>query len=92
MATAVLVALAAVFALDLVFELAVPQRIVVLLLVGLGVGWAFWRYTLPLLQVRENEIDTALVVERQHRLESHLVAALQFEQPEARDWGSPRPA
>ena len=29
-------------------------------------------------------------MERQHRLESHLVAALQFEQPEAGGWGSPR--
>jgi hypothetical protein len=89
LASAVILALTAVFALDLVFALAVPQRVVVLLLAGLAVGWAFLRYSLPLLRIRENEIDTALVVERQHRLESHLVAALQFEQPEAGGWGSP---
>jgi len=90
LASAVLMALAGVFALDLVFALAVPQRVVVLLLAGLAVGWAFWRFTWPLLGNRENEIDAALVVERQQRIDSDLVAALQFEQPAARDWGSPQ--
>jgi hypothetical protein len=90
LASAVILALAGVFALDLVFALAVPQRAFVLLLAGLAVGWAFWRFSMPLLRVRENEIDTALVVERQNRLDSQLVAALQFEQPGAEHWGSPR--
>jgi hypothetical protein len=89
LASAVLLALAAVFVLDLVFGLAVPQRVVALVLAGLAVGWALWRYTWPLLGVRENEIDAALLVERQQRIDSDLVAALQFEQAAARNWGSP---
>ena len=90
LAIALIVALAAFFALDLIFELAVPQRVVVLLLAGGALAWAFWRFTRPLLGIRETEIDMALLVERQQRIDSDLVAALQFEQPEAHAWGSPQ--
>jgi hypothetical protein len=87
-AIAAFAAVAGFFVLDLVFELAVPQRVVVLLLAAGGIGWAFFRYTRPLLGVNETEIDMALLVERQHRIDSDLVAALQFEQPQAAGWGS----
>jgi len=87
---AVLSALAVVFALDLIFELAVPQRIVVLIIAAAAVAWAFWRFTRPLLGVHEGEIEMALLVERQQQIDSDLVAALQFESPQARDWGSPQ--
>jgi hypothetical protein len=90
LATACIVALAAFFALDLIFELAVLQRVVVLLLASGALAWAFWRFTRPLLGIRETEIDMALLVERQQRIDSDLVAALQFEQPEAHTWGSPQ--
>jgi hypothetical protein len=83
-------ALASVFALDLVFELPVPQRLVVMLLAAAGVGWAFWRFTRPLLGKRETDLDMALLVERQQEIDSDLVAALQFEGPEAATWGSPQ--
>jgi hypothetical protein len=44
----------------------------------------------PLLHRRESLAQLALWVERQHRLDGDLVSALQFEQPAAREWGSPR--
>src|SRR5688572_10674938 len=85
--TAALWALAAMFALDVAFELPIPQRLVVILLAGAGIAWAYWRFTRPLLGRRESEIDMALLVERQQEIDSDLVAALQFESPEANRWG-----
>lgn len=85
---ALLWALAAIFLIDVTFELAVPQRVVVLLLAFGAVAWAVWRYTLPLLGVRETIEDVALMVERQQEIDSDLVAALQFESAEAANWGS----
>jgi hypothetical protein len=41
-----------------------------------------------MLNVRETELDVALMVERQQEIDSDLVAALQFESPEASKWGS----
>jgi hypothetical protein len=90
LASAVVLALLTIFALDLVFELAVPQRLVVLAIALAAVGWTFWKFTLPLLGHRETEIDMALLVERQQQIDSDLVAALQFERPEAAGWGSPQ--
>ena len=86
---AAIVALAAVFVLDVLFELPVPQRLIVMAVAAALVGWAFWQFTRPLLGTRETDIDMALLVERQQEIDSDLVAALQFEQPEAARWGSP---
>ncbi|MDX1946365.1 MAG: hypothetical protein SFU86_13270 [Pirellulaceae bacterium] len=88
LATALLWALVGIFVLDLLFELAVPQRVIVILLALAAVVWAGWRFTRPLLGHRETDIDMALLVERQQKLDSDLVAALQFESPEAPRWGS----
>jgi hypothetical protein len=88
LATSVIVALLTVFALDLIFALAVPQRIAALLLAAAGVAAAYWRYTRPLLIRNESELDMAILVERQQKIDNDLVAALQFEQPEAASWGS----
>jgi len=87
--TALVVILTAVFCLDLAFYLSVAQRIAVLLLAGVAFLWAAIRFAGPWLGVRESLIDLALLVERQQRIDSDLVAAIQFEQPEARAWGSP---
>lgn len=86
--TALLGALAVLFLLDVTFELPVPQRLVIMLLAAGGVAWAFWRFTKPLLGRSESDIDMALLVERQQEIDSDLVAALQFESPEATRWGS----
>ncbi|HND53205.1 MAG TPA: hypothetical protein PLV92_12435, partial [Pirellulaceae bacterium] len=87
-ATAVLWLLAGVWALDVAFSTSVAQRGVMLLIVVAGAVWSYSRWTLPLLGVSESEVDLALLVERQHRLDSDLVAALQFESPDASEWGS----
>lgn len=82
--------LAGVFLLDFLFpHMTILQR-VVLIAVGLGaLVWATLKYTRPFLGVDESEVEMALLVERQHGIDSDLVAALQFESPEASRWGSP---
>ncbi len=49
---------------------------------------AFIRYVLPWLRYRESELEIALLVEKHQGIDSDLVAALQFERPEAARWGS----
>jgi hypothetical protein len=85
---AVLWALVGILVLDLLFELPPPQRLVVMAIAAGLVIWAGVRFTWPLLRVRETIEDMALLVERQQKIDSDLIAALQFEQPEARQWGS----
>lgn len=88
MVTAALWTLIGVFVLDVAFQFGIPER-VVLILIGAGVvAWAGHRFTRPLLGVKETDEDIALMVERQQQLDSDLVAALQFEKPEAAKWGS----
>jgi hypothetical protein len=88
MLTAALWTLVGVFVLDVAFQFGIPERIV-LILIGAGiVAWAGHRFTRPLLGVKETDEDIALMVERQQQLDSDLVAALQFERPEAAKWGS----
>ncbi|QDU98179.1 hypothetical protein [Lignipirellula cremea] len=87
-ATTVIVALLAIFAIDYLCELYVAQR-VVLLVVGVLLSLVAFRYLAwPLLTVRESTTDMALLVERSNKIDSDLVAALQFEGPQAARWGS----
>ena len=88
LATAILWALIGIFVLDVQFELPVLPRLVVMVIGALATFWAFAKYTRPLLGVHESELDMALMVERQQNIDSDLVAALQFESPEAGRWGS----
>lgn len=88
--TALLWALIGVFILDVIFEFGIPERIVLLLVAAGAVAWAGHVFTRPLLGVRETEVEIALMVERQQQIDSDLVAAIQFESPEAVSWGSPQ--
>ncbi len=81
-------ALVGVLVLDLAFELPAPQRLVVMTIAAGCVIWAAVRFTWPMLQVRESVEDMALLVERQQKIDSDLIAALQFETPAASTWGS----
>lgn len=64
--------------------------------VGLLVTWivaglaALKTFAWPLAWVHETTEDVALIVERQNKIDSDLVAALQFENPHAKNWGSSR--
>lgn len=82
--------LVAAFWLDWSFQLAPALRFFVLVAWIAGGLWAIRRFAWPLIQVRESEQDVALFVEHQHKIDSDLVAALQFEAPEAGKWGSTR--
>ena len=49
---------------------------------------AAWYWARPWLTQRESDLDIALLVEKQHHIDNDLVAALEFESPEAASWGS----
>ncbi|HZN36334.1 MAG TPA: hypothetical protein VFB80_21040 [Pirellulaceae bacterium] len=89
-AIAALWSLAILFALDVRFEFGRVER-AILLVAAIGlVVWAARRFALPYLGVRETEEDMALLVERRQQIDSDLIAALQFESPQAGTWGSPQ--
>jgi hypothetical protein len=88
LALAVLWALAAAFLVDWTFELSKPARLLSLLIYVGVVVWVARRFTLPYLGQHETDLDMALMVERQQKIDSDLVAALQFESQEAPKWGS----
>lgn len=88
LATGLLWILVADFVVDLTLEMSRPQRFVALLMISGAVWWIFERFTRPFLGQRESELDIALLVEKQQEIDTDLVAALQFESPEAKQWGS----
>ena len=88
LATALLWILVADFIVDLTLEMSRPQRFVTLLFIAGALWWVFQRFTKPFLGQRESELDIALLVEKQQEIDTDLVAALQFESPEAKKWGS----
>jgi hypothetical protein len=87
---AVLWAFAIAFLVDWLLEMDRPQRLVSLLLCAGAATWAFFRFTRPFLGQQEDIEEMALLVERQRQIDSDLVAALQFDSPEAAGWGSPQ--
>ena len=89
-AALVLTLLIALFAVDFLADLNRAQRLVVIVATVVAGFFTLRRFVWPWLAVRESEIDVALLVDRQQRLEGDLVAALQFIRPEAARWGSPQ--
>ncbi len=87
---AVLWVAAAAFAVDVAFEMDRVQRLIALAACVGMIVWAFRRFTRPWLGQRESDLEMALLVERQEHIDSDLIAAIQFESPEARTWGSPK--
>ncbi|MBI4604315.1 MAG: hypothetical protein HY721_20340 [Planctomycetes bacterium] len=85
---ALLAFLAGAFAVDFALELTRPQRAVLLAVLAGGVLWAFRRFARPWLGREGSIFAAALRVEREHGIDSDLVAALQFESAEASRWGS----
>jgi hypothetical protein len=85
---AVLLTLAALFVVDYAFKLTILQRVVVLVLALIAIGWSVRRFLLPHLGQLESPQDMALFVERQQQIDSDLIAALQFEDKSSVTWGS----
>ena len=85
---AVLWALLAAFLGDWLMDMSRAQRVVAILVAAAAAIWAFRRFTRPWLGRGESLTDMALLVERREHIDSDLVAALQFESPEAPGWGS----
>lgn len=88
LALAVCWTLALLFALDLIFDLSRPQRLLLIVTGLAAVVWAYRRFTRPYLGVREDTEDMALLVEREHQIDNDLIAAIQFESSDAPRWGS----
>ena len=76
------------FLLDWSFKMELAPRFV-LIVIGLYVLVRAWRrYAGPLLGHSETLLQTALLVEKTKEIDSDLIAALEFENPEAEEWGS----
>src|SRR5262245_60587577 len=73
---ALIALLGVLLVLDSLFQLPVRERLVVIGLGLIAVGWVFWRYTLPHVGIREDEVELAIWVEHHQRIDSDLVAAL----------------
>ncbi len=56
----------------------------------IAIAWAWRKFLAPLSECQESDLEMALLVERRQGIDSDLVAALQFESPEATRWGSGR--
>jgi len=88
LALAVLCTAGVAFAIDWIWELDVWQRGLMLVIAAAGIIWASWRWVLPWLGWQETDLDMALLLERHNNIDSDLIAAVQFEWPEAPQWGS----
>ena len=82
--------LVAAFLGDWSFNLPIGSRTTLLVSWVLAGLWAVKKFAWPVICTRETTEDVALFVERQNHIDSDLVAALQFERPEAKKWGSSR--
>ncbi len=87
---AIIAVLAVALACDLALDMSWAQRVISLALVIGAIAWSYRRFAKPWLDQSEELIEVALLVERHQQIDSDLVAALQFEQPEAATWGSPQ--
>lgn len=94
--SAVIWAVIGIFAADIFFfklfdvALDAPQRVILIVLGATAAFAAFYFFTRPLIGVCETTEDMALLVERNQQIDSDLIAALQFESPDAVAWGSPQ--
>jgi hypothetical protein len=86
--TVLLWLLGTLFLTDWLLHMDVRARVVGMAISALCLIWVFRRHTLPWLGDGETEVDMAIFVQQQHHIDTDLVAALEFERPEASTWGS----
>lgn len=75
---AILLAAGALFLVDWMFAPGRVARLIMLLVAAAAVARVFWRRVRPGLAARETEAEIALLIEKQHGIDSDLVAALEF--------------
>ncbi len=78
------------FLLDWSTNLSFASRLLLLMTFTGVVTAAVVKWIWPQFRQHESLEQMALIVERQHRIDSDLVAALEFESPRAQSWGSAR--
>ena len=76
------------FLLDWLLDMSTAQRCILLTLMAVVLGWSFRRFVKPWFGHDDDLIELAIDVEQRHGLDNDLVSAIQFEQPEAANWGS----
>ena len=86
--SALLWALLSASLLDVAMRMGKLERVIVLFGVVGFVVWLVKKYLLPAMQVRDEMIALALMVERQQGIGSDLVAALQFSDRKRNQYGS----
>ncbi len=86
----VVILLVLMFAVDFSWHLSIVGRVWLLGLGGSLLLVQVVRQVLAAWGERETLVDLALVLERRHRVDSDLVAALQFNAPANARWGSPQ--
>lgn len=82
------VAWLALFALDWGLQLSAVERAVAIIATGVALGWAARRFVLPWLLDHETELQLAILLQRCERIDTDLVAALQFEAAGSERWGA----
>ena len=82
------VAWLALFALDWGLQLSAVERAVAIIATGVALGWAARRFVLPWLLDHETELQLAILLQRRERIDTDLVAALQFEAAGSERWGA----
>lgn len=88
LASVLLWVLLGAFVLDVTLHMGVFERVIVLgIFIALGV-WAFKKYVLPAMRVKEDPISVALMIERQQGIGTDLVAAIQFSDQKRTQYGS----
>ena len=81
--------LAITFAFDWHFRWQLIEREIQLVAIVAVVAWSVRKFVWPELKSRESVVQLALQVERRQRIDSDLVAALEFDSPHRSTWGSP---
>lgn len=76
------------FLCDWLFDMSIAQRCILLTLMVVAMVWSLRRFVKPWFGQTDDLIELALNVEQRHGLDNDLVSAMQFEQPEAANWGS----
>lgn len=82
--------LVAAFLFDWLLDMSAAQRVILLSLMAAALVWSFRRFVRPWFGQTDDLVELALSVEQRQGIDSDLVSALQFERPEAHQWGSPQ--